>query len=183
MLQPSPAGGSGELFPSPAKGDYDNPGLSSAQGADAQALVDAALGGYYTRGETNDLLAGKEPAITEGSLAQTLVRNLTSDLAARATTQQLNDALAGKHPLLTSESALAVDTLSARGLNIGTFVGIGIPLPQAALDVNGSILASAGLRVGNIDVIERLFEHTTTFDTISTSHDRCVGRAGRRHRH
>ena len=111
MLQPCPAGASDELFPSPAKSHYDNPGLSSAHGADVQALVDAALGGYYTRGETNDLLA------------------------ARATTQQLNDALAGKHPLLTSESALAVDILSARGLAVGSFVGIGTPTPQAALDV------------------------------------------------
>ena len=104
-----------------------------------------------------------------GSLAQSRVQNLTSDLAARATTQQLNDALVGKHPLLTSESALAVDILSARGLAVGSFVGIGTPTPQAALDVVGSILGSAGLRVGNLDVVERLLEHTASLATISSS--------------
>ena len=52
MLQPSPAGGSGELFPSPAKDHHDSPGLAGAQGAEAQALVDAALSDYYKRVET-----------------------------------------------------------------------------------------------------------------------------------
>ena len=79
MLNPSPAGGFGELFPSPAKGHQDNPGLTDEQGAEAQALVNAALGGYYMRGETNSLLAGKEPSIAEGGLAQVKVANLTSD--------------------------------------------------------------------------------------------------------
>ena len=37
-------GGFGELFPSPAKGHQDNPGLSDEQGAEAQALVNADLG-------------------------------------------------------------------------------------------------------------------------------------------
>ena len=69
MLHPSPAGGFGELFPSPAKGHQNNPGLSDEQGAEAQALVSAALGGY-TRTETASLLAGKEPSIAEGGLAQ-----------------------------------------------------------------------------------------------------------------
>ena len=50
MLHPSPAGGFGELFPSPAKGHVeDSPGLSDEQGAEAQALVNAALGGYYPK--------------------------------------------------------------------------------------------------------------------------------------
>ena len=67
MLQPSPAGGSGELFPSPAKGHYDTPRLTGAQGAEAQALVDAALSGYYKRGETDDLLGAKQDALTGSS--------------------------------------------------------------------------------------------------------------------
>ena len=95
MLHPSPAGGLGELFPSLAKGHVeDNPGLSDEQGAEAQALVNAALGGCYTRGETASLLAGKEPSIAEGGLARVKVANLTSDLATKATTQQLADGLA-----------------------------------------------------------------------------------------
>ena len=47
--------------------------VTDEQGADAQALVDAALGGYYTGGETNSLLAGKEPSIAEGGLAQSKI--------------------------------------------------------------------------------------------------------------
>ena len=57
----------------------------------------------------------------------------------------------------------------ASGLTVGSFIGIGTPTPQAALDVVGSILCSAGLRFGNIDVIERLLEHTTSLETISAS--------------
>ena len=60
----SPAGGSGELFPSPAKGHTD-PGLSGEQSSDAQTLIDSALSGYYPRGTVDDLLAGKQPAITK----------------------------------------------------------------------------------------------------------------------
>ena len=56
--------------------------------------MNAALGGYYTRGETNTLLAGKEPSITEGGLAQSKVQNLTSNLAAKASSQQLAAAFA-----------------------------------------------------------------------------------------
>ena len=104
MLHPSPAGGSGELFPSPAKGQQDNPGLTDEQGAKAQALVNAALGGYYTRGETNNLLAGKEPSIAEGGLAQSKIQNLTSDLAAKASSQQLADAIATQEPTITKGS-------------------------------------------------------------------------------
>ena len=70
MLHPSPVGGFGELFPSLAKGHQDNPGLSDEQDAEAQALVNAALGGYYTRVEVASLLAGKEPSIAEGRLAR-----------------------------------------------------------------------------------------------------------------
>ncbi len=68
--------------------------------------MDAALSGYYKRGETDDLLAGKEPTITAGSFAQSTVQNLRSDLAARATTQQLTDAIATREPTIT-EGGLA----------------------------------------------------------------------------
>ena len=66
----SPAGGSGELFPSPAKGHTDA-GLSGEHSSDAQTMIDSALSGYYPRGTVDDLLAGKQPAITEGGLAPT----------------------------------------------------------------------------------------------------------------
>ena len=89
MLHPSPVGGFGELFPSPAKGHVVETGLSDEQDAEAQALLSAALSGYYTRGETASLLAGKEPSIAEGGLAQSKVQGLVSDLAARATTASL----------------------------------------------------------------------------------------------
>ena len=76
MLHPSPAGGFGELFPSPAKGHVeDNPGLTDEQGAEAQALVNTALSGYYPRGDVNTLLS------------------------TRATTQQLADAIATREPI------------------------------------------------------------------------------------
>ena len=268
----SPAGGrSGELFPSPAKG-HTNEGLSGEQSSDAQTLINSALSGYYPRGTVDTLLAGKQPTITEGGLAQSKVtnlvadlgakalqadlvsglagkeptiaegslsqskvtnlvadlgakalqadlvsglagkeptisegglaqskvRNLTSDLAAKASTQQLADGLAQKHPLLNASSNLVVDTLSSRlylgdvfrfwttdqttslltiannalgaefsmtvrapSLLLGSYCGIGTTTPQAALDVVGSILCSAGLQAGNIDVIERLLEHGT----------------------
>ncbi len=108
----SPAGGSGELFPSPVKGHTDE-GLSGEQSSDTQTLIDSALSGYYQRGTVDNLLAGKQPTIGEGSLsqskvtnlvadlagkqpivgegslAQSKVHNLTSDLAAKASTQQL----------------------------------------------------------------------------------------------
>ena len=96
----SPAKGAGQLFPSPAKGHVD-PGLSGAQSSDAQALVDAALSGYYLRKDVNDVLVTKDPTIAEGSLAQSKVQNLTTDLAVRATTQQLADAIATKEPTIT----------------------------------------------------------------------------------
>ena len=49
-------------------------------------------------------------------------------------------------------------------------MGLALPphTPQAALDVVGSILCSAGLRAGNIDVIERLLEHTASLQTIAS---------------
>ena len=51
----SPAGGSGELFPFPAKGHADQ-GLSGEQSSDAQTLIDSALSGYYPRGTVDNLL-------------------------------------------------------------------------------------------------------------------------------
>ena len=65
-------GGSGELFPSPAKGHTDE-GLSGEQSSDAQTLIDSALSGYYPRGTADNLLAGKQPTIGEGSLSQSKV--------------------------------------------------------------------------------------------------------------
>ena len=219
----SPAGGSGELFPSPAKGHTDQ-GLSGEQSSDAQTLIDSALSGYYPRGTVDNLLAGKQPTIAEGSLAQSKIKNLTGDLAAKASTQQLADGLAAKHPLITAtatlpqnlvtdftsalaarqpllndSSHLVVDTVSSRlylgdvfrfwkadqssslltmadnalgaefamtvrapNLTVANSLGVGTSTPQAALDVVGSILGSAGLRIGSIDVIERLLEHTAS---------------------
>ena len=58
----SPAGGSGELFPSPAKGDTDE-GLSGEQSSYAQTMINLALSGYYPRGTVDDLLSGKQPTI------------------------------------------------------------------------------------------------------------------------
>ena len=59
-------------------------------------------------------------------------------------------------------------TVRAPSLLLGSYCGIGTTTPQAALDVVGSILCSAGLRAGNIDVIERLLEHTASLQTISS---------------
>ena len=98
MLHPGPTGGFGELFPSPAKGH--DPGLSDEQSAEAQTLVSAALGSYYTRGETASLLAGKEPSIAEGGLAQSKVQELISDLASRASAASLASGLALKQDLI-----------------------------------------------------------------------------------
>ena len=81
----SPAGGSGELFPSPAKGHTDE-GLSGEQTSDTQTLITSALSGYYPRGTIDALLSGKEPTIGEGSLAQTKVTNLVTDLAGKQPT-------------------------------------------------------------------------------------------------
>ena len=247
----SPAGGSGELFPSSAEGRVDE-GLSGEQTSDAQTLITSALGaalsGYYLRGTGDTLLSGKQPTITEGSLSQSKIQTLTSDLAAKVSTQQLAeaiatreptitegslsqskvtnlvadlgakalqadlvsglagkassqqlaDAIATRQPLLTSQSNIAVDTISSRlflgdvfrfwkadqssalltisdnvlgaefattirapSLLLGSYCGIGTPTPQAALDVVGSILCSAGLQAGNIDIIERLLAHGT----------------------
>ena len=149
----------------------------------------------------------KQPTIAEGRLAQSKIQNLTGDLAAKASSQQLADGLAQKHPLITAtatlpqalvtdltsalaarqpllndSSHLVVDTVSSRlylgdvfrfwkadqssapltisdnqlgaefattirapSLLLGSYCGIGTPTPQAALDVIGSILCSAGL--------------------------------------
>ena len=139
MLHPSPVGGFGELFPSPAKGHQENPGLSDEQGAEAQALVNAALGGYYTRAEVASLLAGKEPSI--GSLPQANVAGLIADLAGKASasalaavnanltqsivtsqttleqqidtkasTSQLTQAVATRHTLISAEAPLSCQT-------------------------------------------------------------------------
>ena len=54
----------------------------------------AALSGYYPRGTVDTLLSGKQPTITEGSLSQSKIQNLTNDLAAKVSTQQLTDAIA-----------------------------------------------------------------------------------------
>ncbi len=94
MLYPGPTGGFGELVPSPAKGH--DPGLSDEQSAEAQTLVSAALGSYYTRGETACLPAGKEPSIAEGGQVQ----GLTSDLASRASAASLASGLALKQDLI-----------------------------------------------------------------------------------
>ena len=115
MLHPSPAGGSGELFPSPAKGHHDNPGLTDEQGEETQALLNTALSGYYPRGDVNTLLstrattqqladaiATREPIFAE--LPQSRVTQLVSDLAARATTQQLADAIATRQPIVVDDS-------------------------------------------------------------------------------
>ena len=50
------------------------------------------------------MLAGKQPNIGEGSLAQSKVQNLTSDLAAKASTQQLTDAIATREPVIQDGS-------------------------------------------------------------------------------
>ena len=151
-------------------------------------------------------VAGRHPLITTAAtLPQNLVTNLTSDLAARATNQQLTDAMAARQPLLNASSNLVVDTLSSRlylgdvfrfwttdqttslltiannalgaefsmtvrapSLLLGSYCGIGTTAPQAALDVVGSIICSAGLRAGNVDVIERLQEHTASLQTVTT---------------
>ncbi len=61
----SPAGGSGELFPSPAKGHTDE-GLSGEQNSDAQRLINSALSGTILAGlstpysQVNSLLLEKE---------------------------------------------------------------------------------------------------------------------------
>ena len=110
----SPAGASGELFASPAKGHTD-PGLSGEQSSDAQTLIDSALSGYYPRGTVDDLLATKEPTIGEGSLAQSKVTNLVADLAgkqpaitegglAQSKVTNLVADLAGKQPAITEGS-------------------------------------------------------------------------------
>ena len=52
-------------------------------------------------------------------------------------------------------------TARAPSLLLGSYCGIGTTTPQAAFDVVGSILCSAGLRAGNIDVIARVLEHGT----------------------
>ena len=91
----SPAGGSGELFPSPAKGHIDD-GLSGEQSSDAQTLINAALSGYYPRGDVDALLSGKQPTIADGGLPQAKVLGLVTDLAAKATTAFLTSGLAGK---------------------------------------------------------------------------------------
>ena len=96
MMHPSPTGVFGELFPFPAKGHLVETGLSDEQDTEAQALLSAFLSGYYTRTETASLLAGKEPSIAEGGLAQSKVQGLAGDLAARATTASLASGLASK---------------------------------------------------------------------------------------
>ena len=99
----SPAGGSGQLFPSPAKG-HTNEGLSGEQSSDAQTLINSALSGYYPRGTVDALLAGKQPTITEGGLAQSKVTNLVADLGAKALQADLVSGLAGKEPTITEGS-------------------------------------------------------------------------------
>ena len=100
MLHPSPAGGSGELFPSPAKGHHDNPGLTDEQGEETQELLNTALSGYYPRGDVNSRLATQattqQLADAIAELPQSRVTQLVSDLAARATTQQLENAIASR---------------------------------------------------------------------------------------
>ena len=106
----SPANGrAGELFPSPAKGHTDD-GLSGEQSSDAQTLIDSALGGYYPRGTIDNLLAGKQPTIGEGSLSQSKVQHLTSDLATKASSQQLADAIATRQPLIQDGDLTVVRT-------------------------------------------------------------------------
>ena len=99
----SPAGGSGELLPSPAKGHVDE-GLSGEQSLDAQMLINTALTGYYPRGTVDTLLSGKQPTIREGSLAQSKVTNLVADLGAKALQADLVSGLAGKQPTVTEGS-------------------------------------------------------------------------------
>ena len=52
----------------------------------------------------NNGLAGKQPLIADGGLAQSKVLNLTSDLATKASAQQLTDAVATRHPLISAEA-------------------------------------------------------------------------------
>ena len=127
-------GGSGELFPSPAKGHTDE-GLSGEQSSNARTLINSALSGYYPRGTVDTLLsgkqpiigegslaqskvtnlvadlAGKQPAITEGSPAQSKVTNLVADLSSKASSQQLADATATREPTIT-EGSLAQSKLT-----------------------------------------------------------------------
>ena len=111
----SPANGrAGELFPSPAKGHVDNPGLSEAQDTDAQALIDSSLSGYYPRGTVDNLLAGKQPTIGEGSLAQDRVAGLVSDLAAKASASELTASLTAVNANLTNAIVTSQTTLEAQ---------------------------------------------------------------------
>ena len=52
-------------------------------------------------------------------------------------------------------------------MTLASHLGVGTAHPQAALEVVGSILASAGLKIGNIDVIERLLEHGAALGTLA----------------
>ena len=91
--------------------------LSIAQVNQLQGQIDSKA----SLAQLTTALAGKEPAITEGALAQSKVTNLVADLAGKASTQQLVDAVdtlnatvATRQAQLTTESALAVDTITAR---------------------------------------------------------------------
>ena len=74
--------------------------------------------------------------------------------------------------LTLGDNALGAEfttTIRAPSLLLGSYCGIGTSTPQAALDVVGSILGSAGLRIGNIDVIERLLEHGVALATLASN--------------
>ena len=91
--------------------------LSIAQVNQLQGRIDSKA----SLAQLNTGLAGKEPTIAEGFLAPSRVANLVRDLASKASTQQLvdavdtlNAAIAMRQAQLTTESAPAVDTITAR---------------------------------------------------------------------
>ena len=99
--------------------------------------------------EVNELrgeLAQQHPLITTAaSLPQHLVTSLASDLAARATTEQVAAGLAGKHPLITATATLPqalvtglTSDLAARATN--QQLADGLAARQPLLDASSDLV-------------------------------------------
>ena len=100
----------------------------------SQTTLEEELDKKASTQELVQAIATREPTITEGSLAQSKIQNLTSDFAAKASSQQLADGLAAKQNTIVDDSLeirhvrFLQDSLDSKQALLGDVPGTGISL-------------------------------------------------------